>query len=227
MSSDALAGTRSLKLVYGTKRPDYFSGARADFVARLPRDNTSTVLEIGCGTGATGALALARGHAGRYVGVELFDAAAVEARKVLSEVVVGDVEQLDLNWAPATFDALIMSEVLAHLIDPWATLDKLSTVLRPGALVLASAPNISHWRILRGLFDGRFDLTERGALDRAHMRWFTPSTFTAMFEAAGFRVEQVGPVTPFAPRTQLLSRLTDRRFDHLFMSQIAIEARKR
>lgn len=227
MTSEAIAGSESLKLMYGNKRPDYFSGARSDFVERLPHDLSANILEVGCGTGATGALALARSRAGRYVGIELFEAAAAEARTVLSDVVVGNVETIDLPWQPASFDAMILSEVLEHLIDPWSTLSKLGRVLRPGALVLASSPNISHWRVVRSLVNGKFDLADRGVMDRTHMRWFTPSTFAAMFERSGYQVTQIRPVTPFAPRTQMLSRLTGGRYDHLFMTQIVVEARKR
>ena len=103
---------------YAEKPDAYFSGARADFVRRLPRDPSAAILEIGCGTGATGALALKDGRCGRYVGVELFEGAAAEARKVLTEVVTGNVETAAFDWQPASFDALILSEVLEHLIEP-------------------------------------------------------------------------------------------------------------
>lgn len=207
---------------YADKPQGYFAGARADFVARLPRDPSTSILEIGCGTGATGALALAQKRCSRYVGVELFESAAAEARKVLTEVVTGNVETLSFDWQPAAFDALILSEVLEHLVEPGRVLRDLSRYVRPGGIVMASSPNISHWRVIRELIAGRFNLTDRGVFDRTHLRWFTPATFAQMFEDAGFKIEWVGPVTPFSPRTQQISRLTKGRFDHLFMTQIAI-----
>ncbi len=212
---------------YRAKESRYFSGARADFVARLPEDKSARVLEIGCGTGATGALALCSGRAGHYTGVELFEGAAAEARQHLSDVIVGDVERLAFSWQPCTFDGMILSEVLEHLIEPWAVLRRLHPYLRPGALVLASSPNIAHWRVLRELWQGRFQLADQGVFDRTHMRWFTPESYATMFERAGYEVVRVYPVTPFAPRTALLSRWTQGRFDHLFMTQISLEARRR
>ena len=226
MSADVLSLNSSLSEAYRNKSPAYFSGARIDFVRRLPRDATASILEVGCGTGATGALALASGRAQRYTGIELLDIAANEARKVLTDVIVGDVERLELAFGPTTFDALILSEVLEHLIEPQRTLEKLLQSVRPGGLVLASSPNISHWRVIRELMQGRFNLAEQGVFDRTHMRWFTPSTFAQMFRDAGLRVESVGPVTPFAERTEMISRLTKGRYDHLFMTQIQIAARK-
>lgn len=212
---------------YEHKSHRYFASPRVDFVERLPHDMTARVLEVGCGTGATGALALARGRAGHYAGIELFPAAAEEARRVLSEVVAADIERIELPWQPAAFDALILSEVLEHLVEPWAALAKLARVVRPGGLVLASSPNVAHWRVVRELLRGRFDLADQGVFDRTHMRWFTPASYAAMFERAGFSVTYVGPVTPFPERTRILSSLSGGRLDHLLMTQISLEAVRR
>lgn len=212
---------------YAVKSASYFSNARADFVDRLPRDPSAAILEIGCGTGATGALAISEGCCGRYVGVELFETAVAEARKVLSDVVTGNVETLVFDWQPATFDAIIFSEVLEHLVDPGQVVNRLARYVRSGGLLLASSPNIAHWRVINELVMGRFQLADNGVFDRTHLRWFTPDTFAELAENAGFDVEELGPVTAFSPRTELISRLTGRRFDHLFMTQISMIARKR
>lgn len=212
---------------YAVKPASYFSNARADFVDRLPRDPSAQILEVGCGNGATGVLALSEGCCGRYVGVELFEGAAAEAREVLSEVVTGNVETLEFSWQPASFDAMIFSEVLEHLVEPGKTLRRLARFVRPGGMLLASSPNVAHWRVIRELAMGRFNLEDQGVFDRTHLRWFTPETFAGLAESAGFQVEELGPVTPFSSRTELISRLTGGRFDHLFMTQIAMVARKR
>lgn len=227
MAIDSAGTANPFSAFYAGKPQAYFSGARSDFVRLLPLDKTASILEIGCGTGATGALALAQNRCGRYVGVELFEAAAQEARKILTEVVTGNVETLSLDWQPASFDALILSEVLEHLVEPGRVLRDLSRFVRPGGIVMASSPNVSHWRVIRELAEGRFNLADRGVFDRTHLRWFTPSTFAQMFEGAGYRVDWVGPVTPFSRRTRLISQLTKGRFDHLFMTQIALHGVRR
>ena len=227
MSRTSVESAGSFSGFYAVKPASYFSKARADFVDRLPRDHSAQLLEIGCGTGATGALALSEGCCGRYVGVELFETAAAEAREVLSEVVTGNVETLDFDWQPATFDAIIFSEVLEHLVEPGEVVKKLARFVRPGGMLLASSPNISHWRVIRELLMGRFHLADQGVFDRTHLRWFTPGTFADLVEKAGFEIEEIGPVTAFSPRTELISKLTGGRFDHLFMTQIAIIATKR
>lgn len=227
VTSETLSPAGHLVAAYEGKATTYFSNARADFVRLLPRDTSASILEIGCGTGATGALAMARGRAGRYVGIELMENAASQAREVLSEVRVGDVERMEFDWQPAQFDALILSEVLEHLVDPGQLLKKLSRFVRPGGMVLASSPNVAHWRVIRELIKGRFDLADQGVFDRTHLRWFTPATFAGMFENAGFRVDHVGPVNPFSPRVDMISRCTGGRLDHLFMTQISLQATRR
>ena len=227
MTSETLSPATHLVAAYEGKATAYFSNARADFVRLLPRDPTARILEIGCGTGATGALAIARGRAGEYVGVELMEGAAAQAQEVLTEVRVGDVERMEFEWQPAQFDALIMSEVLEHLVEPGALLKRLSRFVRPGGMVLASSPNISHWRVVGELLKGRFDLADQGVFDRTHLRWFTPVTFAGLFEQAGFRVDHVGPVCPFSPRVEAISRWTSGRLDHLFMTQISLQATRR
>lgn len=214
-----------LAAVYAAKRAAYFEGCRRDFVERLPVDPTAKILEIGCGNGNTGALALSERKCGWYAGVEAQDAAAVEARGKLSEVVVGDVEHLMLPWPQMHFDALFMSEVLEHLVDPWAVLRTLHGLLKPGALVLCSSPNVSHHRVLRMLWNGEFTLADSGPMDRAHLRWFTPKSYAAMFASTGYRVEAVGPIKPLSFSKRIKAALLGGR-QHLFMVQIQIVARR-
>lgn len=218
----ASAGTRA----YLDKAGSYFAGVRADFVDELPDAAEAAILEIGCAEGGTGALALARGKCARYVGIELHAPSARVAGTRLSEVHVGDVERMALPFAPESFDALVASEVLEHLVDPWAALGRLVPLLRPGGMVLASSPNISHHRVVRDLIAGRFELTDRGAMDRTHLRWFTPRSYAALFEGAGLVVEAVRPVTPPGWRRRLVDRLSGGRLSHLFMAQICVRARR-
>jgi 2-polyprenyl-3-methyl-5-hydroxy-6-metoxy-1,4-benzoquinol methylase len=212
---------------YATKREDYFTAARADYVAELPADPGAAILELGCSNGATGMLALAQGKCATYVGIEMFEPAAADARKVLTAVHVGDVATLDLPYPPGTFDALICSEVLEHLVDPEPVLRKLVALLKPGGMVYASSPNVSHWRIIAGLIRGRFEYSDFGAMDTTHLRWFTPRSYRALFEAAGVEVTRVKRLAPVAGIKKLLLGLLGRRFGHLLWYQIDLRGRRR
>lgn len=226
--SAASAPPRSgVSAIYDDKPQSYFANARHDIVALLQTGPDAAVLELGCGAGGTGRAVLAAGKAGRYVGLELNDAAARVAAEVLTDVLVGDVESLDLARLEGCFDALIISEVLEHLTDPWTTLSRLVACLKPDGAVFASSPNLAHWQIVRDLVRGRFRYEQSGVMDRTHLRWFTPESYRAMFEEVGVRVEQLGPIRKPGWKAGVINAVTGGRFSHLFMTQIMVMGRRR
>lgn len=212
---------------YDSKASSYFDGARADIVERLPAAPNARILEIGCAKGGTGELALKTGKCADYVGVELHGPSAEIAKEKLTDVFVGDVESADLPFTEAEFDAVIVSEVFEHLIDPWAALEKVARHLKSGGLFFASSPNVSHYRVIGRLLRGEWRLADKGVMDRTHLRWFTPESYAEMFANAGFDIESIGPVTPSSRRVNLINAVTGDRFRHLFWVQINLIARKR
>lgn len=211
-----------LSSAYGQKSAQYFSGARRSFVDVLPHNANGRLLEVGCGNGNTAAYALAQKKCGWCCGIELCEGPAAEARLKLNQVIVGDIENLALDLPPASFDVLLMSEVLEHLRDPGAVLTKLRPLLKPGAIVLAGSPNACHWSVLLMLLRGRWDYAREGIMDGTHLRWFSPATYGELFEAAGYVVDRVGPASPLHKRARLANTLLFGRFRHLFHTQIKL-----
>lgn len=209
---------------YNAKEKDYFAGARRDYIAELPKNPNACILEIGCGNGNTGAIAISEGKCARYCAVEIHAPAVEIAKTKITEAVEGDVETVDLPWTSQSFDALILSEVLEHLVDPWAVLRKLHSLMKPAALVFASTPNISHYKVVLMLLRGQFRLTDKGVMDRTHLRWFTPQTFREMFESCGYCVHQVRSVSPLSLKAKMASFVLGRRREYLFWSQIDLRA---
>jgi SAM-dependent methyltransferase len=211
---------------YRDKQADYFGGVRRDFLDLLPRSGTVDVLEIGCGSGETGAAAIAAGLCRSYSGVELAPQAAAMARTRLNTVIEGNVEQMELPWPDGHFGAVLMSEVLEHLIDPWTVVKRVAAKLQPGALVLASSPNVAQMAIVRGLLSDRWELTEAGVMDRTHLRWFTQGSYRQMFEDAGIRIDEVRAMAPPGPFGSLFNAVTFNRLRHLTMRQICVIGHK-
>jgi len=223
---DIEAGAKELREFYTAKDASYFSGVRTDILAELPRDSEARILEIGCATGGTGEAALATGRAGFYRGVEFDPDSAERARSVLTDVVCANVETIDPALIADAYDVLILSEVLEHLVDPWGVMKVLARFVKPGGRVFASSPNISHHKVIRSLLAGRFEYETEGVMDRTHVRWFTPASYRAMFEQAGFETLSVGPVAPYPRKARLINRLSGGRLAHLFQLQILYKGRK-
>ncbi|HEY1446908.1 MAG TPA: class I SAM-dependent methyltransferase, partial [Caulobacteraceae bacterium] len=189
MTVDALAGA------YEAKSEAYYGAARRDWLDQMPHDRNLRVLELGCGSGATGALALSEGRCVAWgVAIERHGPAATQAACVLTQVIEGDIDRLDLPLAEEGFDLLVMGQVLEHLPNPEAVLARLARFLKPAGVALASTPNIGHWRSVAGLVAGRFDYEAEGVMDRTHLKWFTPRSLRRAFEGAGLTDVSVTPL---------------------------------
>jgi 2-polyprenyl-3-methyl-5-hydroxy-6-metoxy-1,4-benzoquinol methylase len=216
--------TTAAKKAYTGKPESYFTGARRDIVDQLLPNPKGRILEIGCGSGLTGALALAQKKCSHYTGVEISEKAAEIARQRITEVVVGDIEEIIPPWDHASFDVLILSEILEHLVDPWSALKKLRPLMKSGALVFASSPNVSHHTVIRMLIRGRWDLKEDGIMDRGHLRWFTPRSYVKMLQDTGYHVDRVEPLNPLRLKAQIAVALMAGRGRRFFIEQINVKA---
>jgi 2-polyprenyl-3-methyl-5-hydroxy-6-metoxy-1,4-benzoquinol methylase len=222
MSSSASLGRPAIATIYDDKPAGYFSNARHDIIALLKTNADAAILELGCGSGGTGRAAIAAGKANRYVGLELNETAGKIAAESLSEVIIGDVQTLDLSAYENQFDALIISEVLEHLTDPWTTLERLVRCVRIGGEIYASSPNISYWKIIARLISGRFEYQASGMMDQTHLRWFTPKSFRRLFQSAGVEIQFLRPMRKPGWKAGIVSTLTAGRLDHLFIAQMFV-----
>jgi GT2 family glycosyltransferase/SAM-dependent methyltransferase len=170
----------------------YYLFERPEVVAAVPED-ARRVLELGCAAGRAGA-ALKHRQECVVVGVELDPEAAALAAEVLDEVIVGDLDELELDFPPASFDAAICADVLEHLVDPWRVLERLGELVRSGGTLVASIPNVRSLPVLAGLAEGRFEYAPSGVLDDTHVRFFTRRRFEEMLLDAGFAVERVATI---------------------------------
>ena len=149
-------------------------------------------------------------------GADLDADAARVAAQVCEVVLVGDLSTMDLGKLRPPYDAFVFGDTLEHLPDPPAVLRRLRPLLRDDGVVVISIPNIANWAIRLGLLFGRFRYTERGILDRTHLRFYTRRTLTEMFRDAGFRVDELVAAVPvpfisWRPLCQLAHRIGNLR----------------
>lgn len=217
---------RDAAALYRDKEAAYFGTARLDLLDMLPQEGGLRVLELGAGDGATLRLAKARGLASYAVGIDLVEPANAEPR--LDGFLTGSIEVMELPFAPASFDVVLAADVLEHLVDPWATVERLVPLLAPGGLFLASLPNFRNhrawWPVL---FQGDFRYEPAGLRDRTHLRFFCRKNVLALFAGAGLEVEAVEEnMGAFGRHHRLLDLLTLRRFHDWFVFQYRVRARK-
>lgn len=195
---------------------------------QLVGDNRD-VLEVGCATGYMTRVLSERQHC-RVTGFEINAVAASSAQPYLRALIVGNLENPDdLAQVSGQFEVLLMADVIEHLACPELSLRGLRRSLRAGGRLIASLPNVAHWSVRRALLFGKWELADRGIMDRTHLRWYTRRTATSLIESAGYRVMQhrASYVFPAHGRFHLgqryaawaQRRIMPRAFDNLFALQ--------
>ena len=156
------------------------------YIASLIPKTSKAVLDVGCSVGTLGKLIKDRIATCRLFGIEIdFNMAAI-AEKHFDQVVVGDIEQLELEmlFGEQKFDCIIFADVLEHLRDPWEILKKASGLLSKAGIIILSLPNISHYStIFNLLIKDHWPYRERGIHDKTHLRFFTLKNITDLLDA--------------------------------------------
>jgi methionine biosynthesis protein MetW len=205
-----MSANPALAALYEAKAPTYAAfgnGAIAAHALRLLPDH-GRVLDLGCASG--GLLALLRPRAAYMAGLELAASGAAAASQIGDQIVTGALEDPELPFAAASFDLVVLADVLEHLSDPAAALRRAAGWCRPGGFVLVSVPNVAHWRARLELLRGRWPQEERGTFDSSHLRWFTRASLGQLLADAGLGDVQLDAIVPALRNHLRLRRLADR-----------------
>ena len=152
---------------------DWVLGSMGGYAVRGRR-----LLEVGSNIGLF--LDVAGGRGWEAVGYEPSRWAVEQGRRRFgADLREGTLEQLD---EPAeSFDAVVMLDVLEHLVDPLDSLRRLRGLVAEDGLLTVSTVNLSsiHARLRKGRWPWFI---------RPHLHYFSPETLHAMLLAAGFDV---------------------------------------
>jgi SAM-dependent methyltransferase len=153
-------------------------------VDRLPVEGR--VLDVGAGTGHQVAELEGLGYAA--VGLEPNAHAVAIAQARGRPVRHGTAEAPPFE--DESFDTLILSQVVEHLVDPIAALAGLRRLVRPGGRLIVLTPNVRG--VPRRLFGGEWAHWH----PPYHVHLFGAGQLRRAIGEAGYRVEQVTTLTP-------------------------------
>jgi SAM-dependent methyltransferase len=118
----------------------------ADLVQEFSTDRIHRVLEVGVESPLTGRYLSERLEFGieDYVGVDISETSVsrLKAEGINARCVNVSQESLD---GLGTFDLVVLSEVLGHLLDPDHALDEVARVVSSTGHVVITTPNIASW----------------------------------------------------------------------------------
>lgn len=171
-------------------RYDYaFDPDGDDWAARLLRrvpPEAGSVLELGPGPGAMTRVLLARGY--RVTVVENDPEALKVLQSLGVEVISANLDGAD--WLDALagrrFDVVLACDVLEHLRAPEDVLQRLSDCVAPMGRLVISVPNIAYAGVVAAMRHGIFDYSDKGQLDRTHVRFFTKRSLEKVLLECGW-----------------------------------------
>lgn len=136
----------------------------------------------------------------RLVGADLDWSVLQKARQVvgnLDDITLMNVNIYEMPYQDASFDAVILSEVLEHLDDDVRALKEAYRILKPGAVVAVTVPHANYpfwWdpinktREKLGLSPIRKGLL--AGLWANHVRLYQPEALASALQEAGFIIEE-------------------------------------
>jgi 2-polyprenyl-3-methyl-5-hydroxy-6-metoxy-1,4-benzoquinol methylase len=148
------------------------------------------ILDVGTAEGYLGALLKEQGHF--VVGIEQDHALAAQARQNYDLFHVADIESFDLPYQ-SDFDLVIFADVLEHLREPATVLRRSISMLNKTGEIIISVPNVANVFVRACLLFGRFEYSDRGILDRTHLRFFTLATLRKLMAQCGCQCLEVAP----------------------------------
>ena len=121
------------------------------------------------------------------------------------------VDLNDPNWPKALkrddkFDAVVATDVLEHLWDPWQTLSLMCRLINDDGEVIVSLPHVGHCVITACIINGDFDYRDDGLLDRTHIRFFGLKNIQSLINDAGLNIVDAQFVVRVPESTELFDQ---------------------
>ncbi len=143
------------------------------------------ILDIGCGDGAFTFHLSKLSESKRVRGVDLSHAAIAQAKNRYSGIDFEVASATRLPFPKESFDFIIMSGLIEHVIDTEQMFKEANRVLKPGGGVLITTTDFN---LLKKMIIAIFFWEKYFYPMNPHIRFFTKSTLKCMLNKTGFKI---------------------------------------
>jgi 2-polyprenyl-6-hydroxyphenyl methylase/3-demethylubiquinone-9 3-methyltransferase len=168
----------------------------------------STIMDLGCGNGATVAMLVEQGYS--VTGVDPSTTGISVAEKAYPEAQFAERSAYDdLAGEFGEFDAVVSLEIVEHCYWPRKFANNVFALLRPGGLAVISTPFHGYWKNLALAVAGKFDAHWSPLWDGGHIKFWSEKTLRALLEEAGLvdiEFRRIGRIPALAKSMIAISR---------------------
>lgn len=196
------------------------------------------LLDVGCGAGTF--MAIAASHGWDVYGVEMNEALCAEVDKAVGpdRVTCGAFEALDPEAEERSYDVITLWDVIEHVLDPVAFIERAQRMLRPGGIIVICTPDeesvlANTGKRILDASGGRYNYPALALHPRYHTFFFSGTSLENLFTARGMKVIDSYSQAAFAAHSDLASKpqklvigfieriaaLRDRRYERVIFSQ--------
>ncbi|EKD86446.1 MAG: Glycosyl transferase [uncultured bacterium] len=195
-------------------------------IPEIPFSSKKKVLDVACGVSSLG-----KTLSDNVYGFDLNEEALEICRKNGMNVRLGDAEE-KWNYKDASFDIVIISHIIEHVVNPDHLMREAKRVLKKGGVMIISTPNLAAWFNRFFLLIGLQPFfTEVSTLDKTlgikftrkftnyksplgHMRVFTGGALADIVELHGFKIVKKSGLefTMFPGIIRIMDRLFSNKY---------------
>lgn len=173
-------------------------------IGGLELKNGDKVLEVGCGNGYYLSLLNRLGIKLNLTGIDIDKLALKDAKKFINDnkvkVITADASKIP--FPSNSFDKIVMSEVIEHVIDEKKVLNEVHRVLKKDGILALTTNNIDYpflwdpvnW-ILQHFFNTHIKSGFWAGIWNQHDRLYKESQIKRLVNNAGLSIEQTEPLT--------------------------------
>lgn len=192
-SSRTLTTLTNTRVDHYDFKPDRYSSHSLILEEFDPIGADRRVLDLGCGQGHLAGLLQERGY--QVTGIDGNGAALREASQWCSQTICADVSQGLDQVLDERFSYILLADILEHLEEPANIIERVLPLLTDDGVLVVSTPNVAHAHMRLMLLFGRWNYTDRGIMDRTHLRFFTRKTLVQLLSGSGVTIRNTAATT--------------------------------
>jgi 2-polyprenyl-3-methyl-5-hydroxy-6-metoxy-1,4-benzoquinol methylase len=176
------------KVLQGKWSKSYYEPPAAELLELVPIE-TKTLLSIGCGWGAIEAAFVQRGVAVTALPLDSVIGAAAAGPGI--EMLYAALQEAMGQLKGRHYDAILLTNLLHLLNEPFAVMDQCAQLLRPGGVLVMASPNFDYLPVLARRILGVGDYQKLRSFSQSGLQPLTIGQVVRGLRRAGFDLDLV------------------------------------